>query len=263
MAVVFLFTLVTLLFAQTSRAFQFQQVFSQFFASMSRVPQFILDTRHPWFEENKWYLARLGDPTEALCSLNSTLRLGNGSDGLQYPSDLFHYLEIDNNRVGISRAGWKNARSRLQEMLECPAALNDVQSFKVQTYIHNGKYTSGPKESSVPPADIPDLFVQALSSMPNLRKLEWNTFGNGNENFKKAFSDANLTLPSVRHLVLAQLTDFLVDACPNVEHLQSGYWRWTSQGDGEGPLIASTRRLSNLTTFGMSMGWSIEHLQGI
>ena len=272
MRVFTLYSFVALFLAHLSLAFQlpFQQALSQLFTTGSPLPQFILDTEHSWLKGNSGYLEHLENPTQALCSLDSKLRPGNGAGKHQYPPDLFSSLFVNNNKAGVSRPGWKNAGLRLREMLDCPAALNDVQSFSVNTWISDGSFGIGYPEPPKPPKELPGLFVEALASMPNLQKLEWNTFGNGNEDFQQAFTKANLTLPSVRHLIPAMFTDFLVAMCPGVEHLHSGqsistasYWRWASEGDARDQLVQSTRQLKNLTIFGMEGEWEIKYLEGM
>src|ERR1700761_3247148 len=92
----------------------------------STVPQFILDTRHPWILANQRKLERLPNAEAFLCSgldsesneLKGT-ETETGGEALGIPPDLFDNLEIDNNRVGISRPGWPNALERLGEMTRC------------------------------------------------------------------------------------------------------------------------------------------------
>ena len=267
------------------------------FRGQPPIPQFILDTRHPWLSDRdgKTLLYSFDDPTDALCNLSSPLRpvdsdvsplkipwhngkpckvdrpAGYYANLSTYPADLYSNLKIGNNGLGGSRPGWKNARARLQEMLACPAALKDVRSFTVDIWISDGKYGIGYAEPSTPASDIPALFVEVLSQMPNLTRLEWNTYGNGIEEFRSAFTAANLTLPHVRYLRPAIFYDWLVDICPGVERLESGhsdstanYWRWTSHKvDGRGMFVNSTQRLANLTSFSMEGEWDLKYAEGL
>lgn len=249
-------------------SWQLQQYIPKLFIASSHIPQFALDTRHPWLEENRGYLERLDTPAQALCSLESKLRLANADETRTYPADLFKYLRIDNNRAGVDRPGWKNALLRLKEMLDCPAALHDVEDFNVQIWISDGSYGIGFSESSQPPTELPRLFIERLRSMPRLQKLEWNTFSNGNDVFQEAFRKANLTLPSVRHLVPAMYTDFLVGMCPAVLKLHSGrsvntadYWREEPERDARLQLVESTRAAKNLTEFSMKGEWQLQYLE--
>lgn len=208
------------------------------------------------------------DDLKQLCGLNGTTPTGSLA---QHPPDLFKYLEIDNNKCGVDRPGWGNAHSRLREMLACPAALHDVEHLKVHIWVSDGQYGLGHREPSKPPGNLLALFVHALTSMPNLRKLDWETFDNGIKEFKQAFADANLTLPSVRQLILGQSAEFLVDSCSHTDDLRSGgssgigYFSPSYGTEPSNPpkqLINSARRLSNLTTFGMTGEWQTEYLEG-
>ncbi|QIX01684.1 hypothetical protein AMS68_007201 [Peltaster fructicola] len=241
-------------------AFEVQSTLST--ALVYRLPTFILDIRHPWIKENQDYFGRLNYPTDAFCSLD-----GMHKHGL--PPDLFRYLEIDNNRYQVNRPGWKNAELRLREMLACPAALHDVEHFRLSCYVSDGSYGIGWPEPSKPPGIVLDLFVQALTSMPNLRKLEWDTFEKGHEEFRQAFAKAKLRLPSVTQLRLAPSADFLVDACVNTQDLRSGgsisssFFRWQPDADPREQLINSTRALHNLTTFRMLGDWELEYVKAL
>ena len=263
------FTLVALFFVHLSNAWQLQEFLPRLFTSPSRIPQFILDTRHPWLEEHRRYLEHLDNPKQALCSLDSKLRPNHGQESRTYPADLFKYLEIDNNRAGVDRPqGWNNAVLRLREMLDCPAAIHDAEDFNVQIWVTEAKHDAGVMYSSRPPSELPNLFIETLKSMPRLQKLQWNTFGNANVVFQKAFVKANLTLPSVRHLVPAMFTDHLVGMCPGVEHIESGYslstanyWRWENVGDARLQLVESTTTAENLTDFSLDGVWELKYLE--
>jgi len=103
---------------------------------------------------------------------------------------------------------WNKAVLGLRERLDCPATIHDVEDIKFQSWITKGKHNLGMMESLDPPYELPNPFVEVLESMPRLQKLEWNTFGNANKVFQRAFLEANLTLLSVRHLVPAIFTHY-------------------------------------------------------
>lgn len=261
--------LVLLLLISTTCAWQPVQAILNFFSRPLRVPQFVLDTRHPWLEQNKALLNRLDNTEQALCNLDSNLRPGNNSTWT-YPTDLFKKLVIDNNRVGASKVqvGWAHADARLNEILRCPAALQDVEIFEVVIWISDGKYTSIPADSPVPPPALPGLFVKALSSMPNLKTLDWETFDNGIDEFRQTFTDHALILPTVHHMRLAKHMQFLVTVCPNVEILESGgslttrYWRDWSKSSPTLDLIQSARTLKKLSSLGLYGRLNLEHFEG-
>lgn len=93
-------------------------------------------------------------------------------------------------------------------MLSCPAALHDVEDSNVQMYVaRTGTSLDNETPDVTPtlppaPAELPNLFVELLNSTRHLRNLEWNTYNNSNEVFERAFTEAGLTIPSIRHLVL-------------------------------------------------------------
>ncbi|VUC33941.1 unnamed protein product [Clonostachys rosea] len=197
---------VALLFAVVS-ALKYP-IFSSSSAS-NKIPQFILDLNNDCIEANRHILELQGNPKEALCHRESPLR---DSLPFQVPDDFFHELFIDNTRFSTPRKGWQNAKDRLSEILDCPAALESCTRFHVDIYRH--KY-DGPEEgpgsanstaasgsiiihpnvtmnnrymgASIAPidtshdlgeqADAPttlvDLFVSVLTSMPNLQTVEW------------------------------------------------------------------------------------------
>lgn len=100
---------ILLLFTECSSAWQKSAVVTTDIATNSSpIPQFVLDTRHPWLDTNMSYLTSLENPKAALCYLNSSLRPVNRLDDPGYPMDLFEYLEINSNRYGVSREySWK------------------------------------------------------------------------------------------------------------------------------------------------------------
>jgi len=248
-----LLTLITLFLAHLSVAWQLPQFIAKFTAT-SRIPQFILDTNHPWLDENRRYLEHLDDPKHALCSLDSKLRPGNGNGTRTYPTDLFRHLEIQNNRVETSRPGWKNAVLRLEEMLVCPAATRDVEDFEVHIYIADASPERGFPWRLLPPAELPGLFAEVLKSCRSLQRLKWYTPGLGNSMFQRAFHDNNLTLSSVRHLIPEGDSDFLLEICPSLEVLE---------GDARLALVKSVRTAKHLTRVAMAGGpWKLELLEG-
>jgi hypothetical protein len=252
-----------LMFLSLTNALYFPQSIFDFFSSPPRLPQFAYDTHHCWLEENRSWLERLTDPERELCSLDGNLRPGRND----VPLDLFKYLEINNNRADINRAGWHNAATRAKEMLRCPAALQDVESFNIELWIHDGSYgTIWKAESSTPNPDLPHLLVQLLTSMPNLASLTWNTFGNGNDEFQTAFREANLILPSIKHLHPAEGSEYLVMSCPNLKNLEATSHKWSSSWemnrDAVTRLIEFGSQAKNLSHFNLGGRWDIGYLNG-
>lgn len=73
-------------------------------------------------------------------ALPSMKRARSCAGDLKVPADLFHRLEINNARAGVSRYGWKNARDRLNEMKVCPRAPAEVREL---TGKRMGSYRNG------------------------------------------------------------------------------------------------------------------------
>ncbi|KAF6833018.1 hypothetical protein CPLU01_05814 [Colletotrichum plurivorum] len=198
------------------------------------VPKFILDAQHPWLQSHAAELAALDDPTSLLCAPlvvdtsfdPESIECGHGFDsrglsGEDVPGDFFHRLEIDNNRAGIDRLGWDNARHRLLEMRDCPRALDEVRELKVDIWLHD-------PEKKAQPADVPQLFAQVLTSMKNLEKLDWTLRGyEENLVFGKNFVDEDgmsLSVAEVKANMYA--TTWLLDAAPGVKVLEVGRGDW-------------------------------------
>lgn len=245
---------------------------------VSKIPQFIEDLNHPWIKENKQWLEQRSNPIRDLCDLDSPLRNGN-EDGYALPSDLFHRLEIDNNRCGIERSGWGNALQRLREIKNCPAALHDVRHLHVDVYLKEGEYGDDDDPEPIEPGtEISQLFVDVLRSMPNLRRLDWGIPPESTPFLGECFTREKLTLPSINHLVLGPFSEYLVPLCPNLAELQAGdytdHWGWSkisSTDDDEDPdpyqrLIQSTSSAVNITTLSFNSGdngWTPQVVQGM
>jgi hypothetical protein len=250
-------------------AWQLPQTMLDLFQIRSRVPQFIRDPQHPWLEENRSRLEQLQDPESSLCSLDSDMKPGYGG----VPPDLFERLEINNNRWGVDRAGWDNAAARINEMLRCPVALNDVKEFQVEIWIHRdikGAHDNPIKaillkESLNPDPKLVNSFIELLLSMPNLEGLRWETFGHGNALFRTAFLNANITLPSVKRLRLAHDMEVFVGLCPNLESLEASHDSldtFNRDADARLNLLEAARNAKSLKHFGMDRGWSLQFVKG-
>ena len=188
----------------------------------SKLPLFVHDFNHPWIKQNTTWLEQRPDPTSDLCVAGSAL--GNRKiEGHAVPTDLFHNLEIVNQRTGTDRAGWINLRDRLNEISKCPAALQQV------TYLHIDVYVG--KEGLMNPGEeIIQLLADVLSKMPNLKKLHWGFPSDANTYLDKVFAQRGLRLPSITHLIVGAYSQYMVSICPNLEKLEGGsyshHWSW-------------------------------------
>ncbi|KAH8897819.1 hypothetical protein GQ53DRAFT_818082 [Thozetella sp. PMI_491] len=236
----------------------------------SNVPQFVLDTNHPWLEDNERRLSRYPEVQSELCSKDSALWQTCGTTSKSIPCDLFHTLFVDNNKSGFSRKGrdslgWTNAIDRINEMSVCDAALEDIRHLHVDIYPHD-------QENSTPPPELPGLFADVLSRMSNLTRLDWGISGWATSDFESAFVERNLTLLSVTHLQPGCWSDYLVSRCPKLEILEAGdyfdHWSWNTwpRAKEEDPWVQLLRASTGVPIKDLRMaaghnGWSLELLE--
>ncbi|CAG9975676.1 unnamed protein product [Clonostachys byssicola] len=226
-------------------------------STSNQIPQFILDLGNDYIEANRHILALHGNAKKVLCHQESPLR---DSLPFSVPDDLFNKLFIDNTRFSTPRRGWQNAQDRLSEILDCPAALESCSSFYVDIYRYEydtsqqgpgspdstaawGSIMIHPNatmkyqymgESIAPidphnelgehadaPTTLADLFVDVLTSMPNLQTIEWKgpegTFQG--KSFERMFLERRLSLPTVKNMHLRSNFIFLAGMAPNLEFL--------------------------------------------
>jgi hypothetical protein len=187
----------------------------------SSIPLIILDTEHPWLAANKTWLSRYPNVRTDICNKDSDLWTKPSSPERALPSDLFTKINIDNNKSGLSRFGWKNAAERLQELKNCPAALQDIKELNIYVYVHDSEFDTW-TESTLPPRGLPHLFAELLSRMPNLETLQWGIEPTSTHLFEAAFADTDVTLLTVKHIVPAAYSEWLVRRCPNLQSLRAG-----------------------------------------
>lgn len=236
----------------------------------SPIPQFILDTNHPWLATNKAWLSRYPNVTEAICSRDSALWTSPATPDQTLPADLFANLLIDNNGCGIcgGRLGWSNVRDRLKEMAACEASLEGVRSLHVDVFVHDNEW-SHYAEATLPPPGIPESFADVLAQMKNLERLDWGISSEATREFESAFVTKSLMLPSVKYLRPGAGSDYLVSRCPNVEVLEAGsycyHWSWVSGHDQRPELIKAATGLENLKEWRLASrwdGWTLGMLEG-
>lgn len=239
----------------------------------SVIPQFILDTNHPWLAKNEAWLSRYPRVKDALCSNDSRLWTHPSRADYALPTDLFTNLRIENVKID-SRFGWTNAVDRLYEMMDCKAALDGVRHLDVDIYNHQFANVPSCREPTFPPPELPPLFADVLTKMSGLERLDWGISGKSTRDFERSFVEKNLTLPSVKHLQPGAWSDYLISRCPNLEILVAGsdyHWSWNHYehipGCVDDPLLelikASTG--SNLQDLRLSTGWydwNLEMLEG-
>ncbi|KAF2439574.1 hypothetical protein P171DRAFT_525421 [Karstenula rhodostoma CBS 690.94] len=118
------------------------------------IPQVILDTHHPWLATNKKWLARYPGVRTAICTKESDLWSKPTTPERALPPDLLATINIENNKAGVKRFGWKNAAECFAELKSCPAALEAVQNLHLQIYVHDTTHDTW-KEHTLPPATLP------------------------------------------------------------------------------------------------------------
>ncbi|KAK2771137.1 hypothetical protein CKAH01_14501 [Colletotrichum kahawae] len=230
----------------------------------AKIPQFILDTRHPWLTTHADEVSKLEDPKAIFCTpLKDAIASSNhdpecGHDwqlnGLDIPHDLFHRLEIDNNRVGIDRYGWTNARNRLLEMKDCPRALEEVRELKVDIFAHRG-------EPVLPPGELPGLFAEVMGGMKGLRRLDWTIRGwDENAAFREEFYRQGVEMRSVEELKANMYASWIRDSTPRLRMLEvkSDDWYDSKPEDWrEFPLVwlESLGRMQELKSLNLGGIW--------
>lgn len=221
----------------------------------SSVPQFLLDTQHPWIIKHQSVLERLPDVESFLCSPPGTkYRSRTPPSQLQHhdasarpaptddelhlhpplhlevPTDLFNTLSINNDRPHTRRAGWPNIHSRLLELRRCPAAaLARVRSLDVGVWVHRGMFAASEdlqaqewQDLEGPAGDeLLHLLASVLKAMTGLERLRWTMLPEFAPRFREGLvGGRGLWLPSVSKLELTPYCEYMVDACPNVEVLE-------------------------------------------
>ncbi|KAK1766001.1 hypothetical protein QBC33DRAFT_571219 [Phialemonium atrogriseum] len=183
------------------------------------------------------------NPHDLFCSITDTPA---------YPPDLFHKLNIDNQKASISRRGWANAVARLKEICACPAALAGAEELDVDIFVYCDRTYDNP-EPAAPPTKLPRLFADVLGSMPKLKRLTWGISRGETLAFKPVFLERNLTLPELRYLKVDRYSEYLVDLALGLEQLVSAGRTWIKMRDSEAQpdarllFIEAAGRTKNLT----------------
>ncbi|KAI0522065.1 hypothetical protein F5B22DRAFT_457479 [Xylaria bambusicola] len=258
------------------RAWQWRENVQDFFGNpykKSRVPQFMLDSNHPWILENQAKLEKLPDAESYLCfsSQGHTIDVNRGKpggegNGLAIPPDLFDYLEIDNSRFGISRPGWPNALLRAQEIQRCPAALSQAKTFKTRIYVYESEYSDWDKrilEPPQPPRELLDLYADILGNT-SLETLKWDIAPKYAHYFGERFVDRGLAVPTAKTLEVSPMNHFLVPMCSNITELvyQCRTWERYFIHGGEDPellLLQASMFTPNLTRLVMDAEWEFDN----
>lgn len=126
----------------------------------------------------------------------------------------------------------------------------------------------------MPSPELAELFAEVLPYMTNLKRLDFGVSGKSSASFEKAFTNANVTLPSVTHLRPGAYSDWLLPRCPNIETVDAGsffhHWSWNDYDpewkpkvDKYNALIDAMRGLpvGKLTLF--HRDWKLETIQRI
>ncbi|PVI03039.1 hypothetical protein DM02DRAFT_653019 [Periconia macrospinosa] len=230
----------------------------------SKLPVFVKDIDHPWLKDkhNIAWLERGPDPIRDLCEVVE----GRDTEGESrtIPSDIFHRLDIDNHRRdiinredGVDRMAWVNMRDRLEEMSQCPAALQQVKYLYIDT---ENYYGIGHAD-----AEVAELLADILSSMPNLERISWSIPWSSNVYFEDAFERRGLQLPRVKDLVLKKGAHYMIPICPNVEQLDIG-----TVHELKGKHFEATPAAKNLTSLTIKnardrpdRGWSADFVREV
>ncbi|KAF9873211.1 hypothetical protein CkaCkLH20_09374 [Colletotrichum karsti] len=189
----------------------------------NNIPQFILDTKHPWLTTHADDLSRLR-PDDAYSLFCDPVPAENHQPGkhggLDLPADLFHRLRVKDSPTDIP--SWTNARALLSEMKHCPRALSEVRELGVHLYPRTADWLLEElREPVLPPAGLPELFAEVLGSMKGLEKLDWGIRGwDQNQVIRAAFEEHGVRLDDVRELGVDMYASWMLDVAPNVQKLQ-------------------------------------------
>lgn len=212
------------------------------------LPQFLLESHKPFLQEIPPWLTSTSLSKDDVCSMDNDALVARNLPVSQ--ADLFKHIEINSNRGDLSKdlPPWAKAEAILKDIISCPAALQHAQSVNIDLYVS----VDEPK-----PLGLQDLFFQALSSMPQLQKLTWNTHGVGDELFRTAFEDAGSHLSKIKHLGTYLTSHWLIAVCPNIETLHQLGTPWPETSH----FVNATKFAKSLDHLQMSSLWKVEHIQ--
>ncbi|KAM7190386.1 hypothetical protein V8F33_009502 [Rhypophila sp. PSN 637] len=244
-----------------------------------KFPLFMADARHPLVTEHYLRLNSHKDITTALCTLNSSdpfrksLERHLSSRGIRFPphQDVFSTLRITNKYPEVNRPGpgWQSALDRINEILNCPAALANLQSLEVDINSRNSEQTatntivaSSAGGVTAEVAVVSVLFARLLTLAPNLEKLSLQVQCSSRQFFERDFELMGVRFERIRHLRLGPFSEYMVRFAPNLEILESGEYydcRYGSvfPGDPGVWLLEAVEALpggmrNNITTFSFS-----------
>jgi hypothetical protein len=141
------------------------------------------------------------------------------------------------------------------------------RSLKIRVFVDSGK-------EQFPPKNFDYRLLRTLQNMKMLENLELDIPEYHTDAFADVFDEANLSLPSVKKLVLGSYNDFMVKHCPNVETISSNGWVFLHSkrgvafpADSNHPehasmLVGKAAEASKLTYFEMSQLWTAAQLEG-
>lgn len=230
------------------------------------IPKFILDTKHPWIEENLAALRGL-DAKDALCNPGSVLR----ADLPLLPEDLFANISIKNKR----EPAWKHAGALLQEIEDCPAALTHCESLHIDIHLQALDRELGIFEPSNPSDTLPHLLIDVLSNMPSLRKVTWVADSAGAEaaaDFRTAFQERNISLPTVKELHIGPHLYFLIHVADRVEKITASMeavagsfssYRLRTQSQPTTELLQAISKVNHVRDLSLEMEWGPESLMQV
>lgn len=112
-----------------------------------------------------------------------------------------------------------------------------------------------------PPEDLPQLLARVLARMTCLEQLAFNLPTDHTGIFAEKFAEAQLVLPLVRKLDIANMCGFLVKMCPNVKEIQN--WRCPyGQKKTTPDFLNGIANASKLEIFTKRDFWTADFLKG-
>jgi len=112
-----------------------------------------------------------------------------------------------------------------------------------------------------PPENLPQLLARVLARMTCLEQLAFKVPAPQTAIFAEKFAEAQLVLPLVRKLDVANMCGFMIKICPNVKEIQN--WRYPfGQKNATRDFLNGIANASKLETFAKRDCWTAEFLKG-
>lgn len=155
-------------------------------------------------------------------------------------------------------AEWLQVANTVQDFSKCQALSSHTRSFRLNVWV--AKQNSW---IARPPQRLPRMLADVLLGCSKLEVLVLTIPEHQTSGFATAFYSANVTLPSVKTLLLSPHMEFVVEMCPNVESISTSGYPWNHRcidsecnGHYSIGLIEAASRMPRLRHFEMLEDWN-------